>query len=91
MLVVLTCLDKAEHLETRMANREAHLAYAKASAALVSGGPFLDGDGKMYGSMVVLDVESLAEAEAWAANDPYAKAGLFQSVEIRQWKKVLGA
>ena len=32
----------------------------------------------------------LAGAEAWAAADPYAAAGLFQSVEIRPWKKVVG-
>ena len=33
---------------------------------------------------------SLDEARAWAAADPYAKAGLFQSVAIREWKKVIG-
>ena len=30
-----------------------------------------------------------AAAEDWAANDPYAKAGLFDSVEIRAWKQVI--
>ena len=32
----------------------------------------------------------MAAAEAWAANDPYAKAGLFASVELVEWKKVIG-
>jgi uncharacterized protein YciI len=32
----------------------------------------------------------MAAAEAWAAADPYAKAGLFESVTIRAWKKVRG-
>ena len=33
---------------------------------------------------------SKAEAEAWAAADPYAKAGLFASVMIQEWKRVIG-
>ena len=33
---------------------------------------------------------TLDQARDWAANDPYAKAGLFQSVDIREWKKVIG-
>ncbi|MEY4872402.1 MAG: hypothetical protein RLZZ563_1732, partial [Pseudomonadota bacterium] len=36
------------------------------------------------------NVPDLAAAQDWAANDPYAKAGLFQSVDIREWKKVIG-
>jgi uncharacterized protein YciI len=53
-------------------------------------GPFLDEAGAMTGSLIVLSVASLDEARAWAAADPYAKAGLFQSVAIREWKKVIG-
>ena len=52
---------------------------------------FLDDDGGMIGSLVVLDVADRAAAEAWAAGDPYARAGLFARVEIRRWNKVIGA
>jgi hypothetical protein len=38
---------------------------------------------------VILDLEDLAAAEAFAANDPYARAGLFASVSIQPWKKAL--
>ena len=41
-------------------------------------------------SLIVLEVASLAEARAWAAADPYAKAGLFEEVRIQEWKKVIG-
>jgi hypothetical protein len=44
----------------------------------------------MAGSLVILSVDTLDQARDWAANDPYAKAGLFQSVDIREWKKVIG-
>jgi len=32
----------------------------------------------------------MAAAQDWAANDPYAKAGLFDSVSVTEWKKVVG-
>ena len=53
-------------------------------------GPFLNEAGEMTGSLIVLEVASLAEARAWAAADPYAKAGLFEEVRIQEWKKVIG-
>lgn len=90
MLVALIAIDKPGALETRVANREAHLAYIKDTGVVLQAGPFLDGSGDMCGSLLILDVESVADAEAWAANDPYAKAGLFDRVEIRAWKKVVG-
>ncbi len=43
----------------------------------------------MCGSLLIFEGD-LAGAEAWAAADPYAAAGLFQSVDIRPWKKVIG-
>jgi uncharacterized protein YciI len=32
----------------------------------------------------------MGAAEAWAKDDPYAKAGLFASVELIPWKRVIG-
>jgi uncharacterized protein YciI len=44
----------------------------------------------MCGSLLILDVADRAAAEAWADGDPYAKAGLFETVEIHAWKQVIG-
>lgn len=90
MLFALICDDKPGALETRKANREAHLAYIRDTGVVAQAGPFLDDDGAMIGSLVVLDVADRAAAEAWAAGDPYARAGLFAKVEIRRWNKVIG-
>lgn len=89
MLVVLICIDKAQALQTRLDNRAAHLAYIEQTGIVAMAGPFLE-SGAMVGSLVVLDVEDMAQAKSWAANDPYAKAGLFESVTLREWKKVVG-
>ena len=90
MRFALICHDKAGALQVRLDNRAAHLAHIQATGVVEMAGPFLDPQGQMTGSLVVLDVESLAAAQAWAAADPYALAGLFHSVTITEWKKVVG-
>jgi uncharacterized protein len=86
MLFVLTATDKPNSLALRMATRPAHFEYAKETGAIRLGGPFLDAAGEMAGSMIVIEAADLDAAKAWAANDPYAKAGLFAATEIRPWK-----
>ena len=54
MRVALICIDKPGHLEVRKANREAHLAHIAASGVVEMAGPFLDAEGGMCGSLVVL-------------------------------------
>jgi hypothetical protein len=88
-LFALICTDRPGHLDTRKANREAHLAYLRDTGCVAQAGPFLNAAGEMCGSLVVLDLAGRAEAEAWAAGDPYAKAGLFADVRIEEWKKVI--
>lgn len=82
--------DKADALQIRLDTRDAHLAYLKETSVVEMAGPFLDEDGKMCGSLIVLTVESLQDAQNWADNDPYAKAGLFEKTRVEEWKKVIG-
>ncbi len=90
MLYLIHAFDKPDHLQTRMDNRPEHVEYLKSfGAKLHAAGPTLDVTENMNGSLVILDLEDIAEAEAFAANDPYAKAGLFEKVIIQPWKKVL--
>jgi len=94
MLYVIKCVDKPDHLQVRLDNRAAHLDYLKGQYGdkIFAVGPTLDeeSDG-MNGSVVILDLENMAEAQEFCDNDPYAKAGLFESVSISKWKKVLPA
>ena len=91
-LFLLLCTDKPNARELRAATREAHLAYMADHAAQVKlGGPWLDaGDGVPLGSMLVIEAANLASAEAFAAADPYAVAGLFAEVKLTPWRLVLG-
>lgn len=89
---LINARDKAGALDLRMENRPAHLDFAKAHAdKVLMAGPVFGDDGETFaGSTFVVEFGSLAEAKAWAAEDPYAKAGLFETVEIRPFKWLLG-
>ena len=94
MIFALICKDKPGALEVRQANRPTHLEYINglnAAGKLKFAGPFLGDDGKPLGSLVAVEVADRAAAEEIAANDPYAKAGLFDSVEIHGWNWVFNA
>jgi uncharacterized protein YciI len=87
MLYALICTDKPGSLPLRKANRPEHVAYLEGLGdRLVLAGPFTEEDGETSnGSLVVIEAASLDAARRIAGNDPYAKAGLFASVEIRPW------
>jgi uncharacterized protein YciI len=87
MLYAAICTDKLGSLEKRKANRPEHLDYLKGLGdALVLAGPFTEEDGtSMNGSLIVVEAASLEDARRLLAGDPFAKAGIFASVEIRPW------
>jgi uncharacterized protein len=90
-LFVAICTDKPNSLELRLATRPAHLEYVGGPDSPAKlGGPMLDDEDKPMGSLAIYDAESKEALEAFLANDPYAKAGLFQSVEIIPWRVAVG-
>ena len=90
-LDVLFCVDKPGALSVRMGAREAHLAYVRGFGdKLRLGGPMLDDNGDMAGSLVIMEAESRAEAEAFNAADPYTLAGLWERVDIKVLRATLG-
>ncbi len=92
MHYIITAFDKENSLDLRMSVRPDHLAYANEKGITVLGGPLLtEGDDpKPKGSMIIVEVDSKEQAEEFAKNDPYNKAGLFDKVTIRRWTGALG-
>jgi len=87
MLFALICTDKPDSVDLRMAVRPDHLKHLEGlGAALKAAGPFTDDEGKPTGSLVIIEAADRAAARALAEADPYARAGLFATVEIRPWK-----
>ena len=89
-MFVVHCKDKPEAAQVRLDNRAAHLDFLKGHAAeVVMAGPVLTDDGQgMVGSVLVLDFAARADLDAFLAADPYARAGLFESVTVLPWRRV---
>ena len=90
MLFVLTCLDKPNSATLRAETRPAHLDFIRARIEQVPmAGPILAEDEKTpIGSMLIVELASRAEVDRFLAADPYSRAGLFQSVTVRPFRKV---
>jgi len=86
MLFILTAIDKPNSLALRLSVRDEHLNFASKTGRIRLGGPFLDAKGEMCGSLMIVEAADLEDARAWHASDPYVKAGLFASSDIRPWK-----
>jgi hypothetical protein len=92
-LFAISCIDKPDSLSLRMATRQAHLDYANGGQTKVSvkmGGPYLDEQGNMAGSLLIVEATDRAAVEDFSKHDPYVKAGLFQVVEIRPYRITVG-
>jgi uncharacterized protein YciI len=98
MLYAIISEDVVDSLEKRKSARPDHLArleLLKNEGRLILAGPHpkIDnenpGDAGFTGSLVVAEFNSLTDAEAWAAADPYITAGVYAKVTVKPFKKVL--
>ncbi|MEM8920678.1 MAG: YciI family protein [Pseudomonadota bacterium] len=91
-LYALYGLDhRPEGVAIRAVNRPAHLEWLKSLGDEIKlAGPLFCEDGEtIAGSLVVMDVADLEAAHELATHDPYHKAGLFASVDIRLFNWVV--
>lgn len=85
--------DRPNALQLRLDNRDAHLAWIRTKSTQVKlAGPMLDeATGGMTGSVLLIEAETRADLDELLSEDPYAKAGLFETVQISPFKWVIGA
>jgi uncharacterized protein YciI len=98
MLYAIVGTDVPDSLAKRAAARPAHLARLEAlrdEGRLVLAGPFpaIDandpGPAGFSGSLIVAEFADLGAAQAWADADPYIEAGVYASVSVRPFRRVL--
>ena len=90
-LFAIIARDRPDHLDLRMETRPAHVAHLNGlGSRLKVAGPTLDEAGKPDGSLVVIEAGDEAEARVFADADPYAHAGLFETVDVRPFNALLG-
>ena len=94
MHFIIVNTDREDGVELRAETRDAHLEYLRnhgKNAKLVHAGPTPSEDGsRMTGSLLVVEAESIDDARALAEDDPYTKAGLFASTDVRPWMWTMG-
>ncbi|PQA88058.1 YciI family protein [Hyphococcus luteus] len=87
---ILLCRDKPDSVALRMETRTEHLKYADSfGERLMLAGPMLNENGDPVGSLIIVEAKDEQAAREIADNDPYAKAGLFASVDIIPFKTVI--
>jgi uncharacterized protein YciI len=98
MYYAIMSQDIANSLSLRMSARPAHierLETLKSEGRLMLAGPHpaLDtpdpGDAGFTGSLVIAEFDSLESAQAWADEDPYVAAGVYENVSVKPFKRVL--
>lgn len=98
MLYAIMAQDIENSLPKRKLARPAHIARLEAlrsQGRLILAGPHpsIDsedpGEAGFSGSLVVAEFNTLADAQQWANDDPYMTEGVYQSVTVKPFKKVL--
>jgi len=98
VLYVIIGNDGPDSLAKRAQARPAHLErleQLKAQGRLILAGPCpaIDspdpGPAGFSGSLIVAEFDSLQAAREWADADPYVAAGVYQSVEVKPFRRVL--
>jgi hypothetical protein len=94
----IVATDRADSLALRLQHRPEHLARLETlreAGRLLRAGPFpaIDsespGDAGFSGSLIVASFESLQAAQDWAAVDPFVREGIYATVDVRPFKRVL--
>jgi uncharacterized protein YciI len=91
MLYIMVNEDRpaSEATPIRDATREAHLAYLERHKNIVvlAGGTLAEDGRTRTGSVFIVNVTSREAAEKFSAEEPFRKAGLFQSVKITRMRR----
>lgn len=84
VIYVFRLLDKPDAQALRQRVRPEHKAYlARVAERIAFAGPLTHDDGvTMIGSLLAIDFEGRDAAQAWLADEPFTRAGLYASVEI---------
>ena len=89
-------LDHPDADDLRLRHYAAHRAFLKMAAdwgvTIAASGPLMSDDGeRMIGSLFLVEAECAAAVASFNAADPFAKAGLWQTLTITRFGLRLGS
>ena len=97
MYYVIIAYDKENSMQDRVAARSDHVARLqnlRDDGRLLTAGPWprVDsedpGDASVSGSVIIAEFDCLESAQQWAEADPYCTAGVYETTDVRPYKKV---
>ncbi len=93
-LFVLSCTDNEGTVEKRIATRPAHVARLEQlddeGRLIVAGALPKDPNNPQagfYGSTIIVEFESREAVEAWVAEEPFLKEGIYSHIDIKSFNK----
>ena len=90
MQFIIKAYDGEGMLEKRMAVRPRHLeGMAELGSHVICAGGLLDQDGKMKGSVLVMDFPGKAELDSYLANEPYVQEHVWEKIEVERLNVVI--
>ena len=90
MQFIIKAYDGPGMLEKRMEVRPRHLeGMSRMSAHIVCAGGLLDEEGKMKGSVLILDYPSREDLDRYLENEPYMQEHVWEKVEVERLNVVI--
>ncbi|QRG05553.1 hypothetical protein EZH22_21170 [Xanthobacter dioxanivorans] len=93
MIFVVHRIDAPGKSAERTRLRAAHIDYLKAfEDRILAAGPYCDPEtGEDRGSMFLIECDTLAQARAFAQDDPFTGAGIFSDLQVWEWTRRMGS
>ena len=90
MQFIITAYDGEGMLEKRMRVRPRHLEnMAKVRGRVICAGGLLDGDGRMKGSVLIMDFDDKSLLDEYLRSEPYITEGVWEKVEVQPMNVVI--
>ena len=91
MQFMIKALDGENKLAKRMEVRPRHLdGIEKLRSHIICAGGLLDNEGKMKGSVLILDFPSRDDLDSYLASEPYVVEQVWEKIEIETMNVVIG-
>ena len=91
MQFMIKALDGENKLARRMEVRPRHLeGMEKLRSHIICAGGLLDNEGKMKGSVLILDFPSRDDLDSYLASEPYVVEQVWAKIEIETMNVVIG-
>ena len=90
MQFLITAYDGEGMLDRRMEVRPRHLeGIEKIREHVICAGGLLDDEGKMKGSVLIMEYENREQLDEYLANEPYIQEKVWEKIEVERMNVVI--